>query len=458
MGENDSLILQKYLAKTPKSRHLYERAQQAFPSGVTHDTRRLQPYPIFVSRAGGSHKWDVDGNEFVDYFGGHGALILGHSHPEVVEAVKEQLSKGTHYGACHELELEWAEQIKQMVPCAEKVRFTSSGTEASLLAIRVARAFTGKNKIIRFKSHFHGWHDQVAFGVTSHFDGTVPAGVSPETTESIILCSPNDLNEVKQVLETREDVAAVLLEPTGSTFGQVPTGGDFLTQLRNLTQQRNVLLIFDEVITGFRCTPGGAQEYYGLKPDLALFAKIVAGGYPGGALVGRSDIMDVLTFRDDPKWNREKKVSHFGTFNATPISASAGLATLKRIADTEVTQKANRSGEMLRNELNQIIKEEGVNWTVYGEFSGFHILANQEGEAVSLEDIYSEKVAYSVLKGGTPPSLTSKIRITMLAAGVDLVPWPGGVISAVHSESDLEKTATAFRQLLSLFKKERQLV
>ena len=458
MEERDSLIAKEYLAKTPKSRSLYERAQRTFPSGITHDSRYLQPYPIFVSRASGSHKWDVDGNEFVDYFGGHGALLLGHNHPVVVEAVREQLSKGTHYGASHELELEWGEQIKEMVPCAEKVRFTSSGTEASLLAIRVARAFTQKKKIVRFKSHFHGWHDQVAFGVTSHFDGTAPPGITPETTQSVLLCPPNDLNEMKQLLENRDDVAAVLLEPTGASFGQVPTGGDFLTQLRKLTREHDVLLIFDEVITGFRCAPGGAQEHYGVTPDLALFAKIVAGGYPGGALVGRAEIMDMLAIRNDPKWNREHRVPHMGTFNANPIAATAGLATLKLIASTDLTGKANRSGKILRHELNQIVKEEGVDWTVYGEFSGFFILANQGEQALNLSDIYSEKVPYSLLKGATPPDLAFKIRTGLLVAGVDVIPWPGGLISCVHSEADLEKTAAAFRQLLTLFKKEHQLV
>ena len=456
--EEESLITREYLAKTATSRVLYQRAQQVFPSGVTHDGRYLRPYPIFVSRASGSRKWDVDGNELVDYFGGHGSLILGHNHPVVVEAVRKQLSKGTHYGASHELELEWAEQIKEMVPCAEKVRFTGSGTEASLLALRVARAFTNRNKILRFKSHFHGWHDQVAFASTSHFDGSIPAGITDETVGSVILCPPNDLKAAQQLLEGRDDVAAVIIEPTGSAFGQVPTGGDFLMRLRELTEKHRVLLIFDEVISGFRCAPGGAQGYYGVTPDLALLAKIMAGGYPGGALVGRVDVMDVLTVRNDPKWDHECRVPHQGTFNANPISASAGLATLRLIASTEVTQKANHNGEMLRSALNQVVKEEGVNWPVYGRFSSFHIFVNQENRAVNPSDIHAGKVPYSLLKGATPPSVMSKIRTGMLLEGVDLMPWPGGMISAVHSESDIEKTATALRQLLTRFKKEGQLV
>ncbi len=175
-------IFAQYTAKTPGSHRLYERAVNVFPGGVTHDTRYLQPYPLYIERAAGARKWDVDGNEYVDYIGGHGALILGHVHPQVAEAVREQLAKGTHFGASHELEVRLGELIQKLVPCAGKVRFTGSGTESTLLAIRVARAFTGKRKIIRFAGHFHGWHDQVAFGVSSHFDGSQPAGILPGVT------------------------------------------------------------------------------------------------------------------------------------------------------------------------------------------------------------------------------------------------------------------------------------
>ena len=445
---------QAYADRTPGSRVLYERAREVFPSGVTHDTRYLHPYPVSISRAEGSRKWDVDGNEYVDYFGGHGALILGHNHPVVVEAVRDQISKGTHYGASHELELEWAELIVEMVPCAEKVRFTGSGTEASLLAIRIARAFTGKNQILRFTSHFHGWHDQVAFASSDE----LPAGIPPETAQNAVLCPPNDLERVREALESRDDIAAVILEPTGSSFGRVPTSGEFLAQLRGLTEDYGVLLIFDEVVTGFRCAPGGAQAYYGVTPDLTLLAKVVAGGYPGGAVVGRAEVMDVMTMRDDPEWNRDRRVPHQGTFNANPISARAGVAALKLVATTEVTQKANRNGETLRDLLNDVIREEGVNWVAYGEFSGFHILPHQEEKEIGLQDIYSGQVAHSVLKGGTPMSVIHSIRTGLLAEGVDIIPWPGGVISAVHSDSDLEQTATSFRKLLSSFKEAHQAV
>ena len=193
MSPTNSPLIDAYRRRTPTSARLYQRAQSVFPSGVTHDGRFLEPYPMYVARAAGSRKWDVDGNEYVDYSGGHGALLLGHNHPTVVEATQRQLPRGTHYGACHELEIRWGELVQQLVPSAELVRFTNSGTEATLLALRLARAFTGRPKILRFAGHFHGWHDHMAFGVGSHFDGTPTPGVLSEVAANVVLAPPGDL-------------------------------------------------------------------------------------------------------------------------------------------------------------------------------------------------------------------------------------------------------------------------
>ena len=175
--QSNSPIIAAYRERTPTSEALASDARGIFPSGLTHDSRRILPYGIYVERAQGSRKWDADGNEYVDYYGGHGALLLGHGRPEVVAAVQSQVARGTHFGACHELEVQWGALVKEMVPSAETVRFTSSGTEANLMALRLARAFTGRRKIVRFFGHFHGWHDHVAFGVTNHFDGSATPGV-----------------------------------------------------------------------------------------------------------------------------------------------------------------------------------------------------------------------------------------------------------------------------------------
>ncbi len=395
-------IFEQYLAKTPGSARLYRRAVNVFPGGVTHDTRYLQPHPLYIDRAAGSRKWDVDNHEYVDYIGGHGALLLGHNHPQVMDAVRAQLAKGTHFGASHELELQLGEQIQKMIPCAGKVRFTGSGTESTLLAIRLARAFTGKQKIVRFAGHFHGWHDQVAFAAMSHFDGSVPAGILPGVVGEAIVCQPGDAAALERILDANEDVAAVILEPTGATFGLVPLPEGYLAQVRELTATKGVLLIFDEVITGFRVSPGGAQAHAGVTPDLATLAKIVAGGFPGGAVAGRKDVMDVMTMREDRAWNLAHRVPHQGTFNANPITAAAGLAALQVIAETDAIARANTIAAQLRNRLNETIRQVGSKWLVYGEYSGFHIFTNPLDRPLSVADIYTGNVSMEELKGERP--------------------------------------------------------
>ncbi|MGD9720958.1 MAG: aspartate aminotransferase family protein [Pirellulales bacterium] len=441
-------IFDRYTTKTPTSKKLYERAVQVVPGGVTHDTRYLQPYPLYIARAAGAHKWDVDGNQYVDYIGGHGALLLGHNDSFVTEAVREQLARGTHYGAAHELEVLWAEQVVRMVPCADKVRFTGSGTESTLLAIRLARAYTEKPKIIRFVGHFHGWHDQVAFAATSHFDGSTPPGILPEVTGNALVCPANDAAALAKLLDEHDDVAAVIMEPTGATFGLAPLAAGFAAKVRELTARKNVLLIFDEVITGFRVAPGGAQAWLGVTPDLATFAKIIAGGFPGGAVAGRADVMATLTMRPDREWNLKHRVPHQGTFNANPITAAAGLATLKLIAEGGVIERANRAADHLRTRLNEVIAEVGSNWVVYGEHSGFHFFTNPRGRDVTLDDIYAFRVGADELKGGTPPGVLHRFRCGLILGGADVFPWPGGVVSCVHGEDDIETTAEALRSCL----------
>lgn len=447
-------IFDRYIAKTPGSQKLYERAIKVLPGGVTHDTRYLQPYPLYIARAAGPHKWDVDDNQYVDYIGGHGALLLGHGDPFVSEAVREQLARGTHFGAGHETEVQWAEQVTRMVPCAQKVRFTGSGTESTLLAIRLARAFTEKPKIIRFVGHFHGWHDQVAFAATSHFDGSAPPGVLPGVAAGAIVCPAGDIDALAKLLDEHDDVAAVIMEPTGATFGLVPLPEGFAAKVRELTQRKNVLLIFDEVITGFRVAPGGAQQLLGVTPDLATFAKIIAGGFPGGAVAGRAEVMDTLTMRADRQWNLDHRVPHQGTFNANPITAAAGLATLKLIAEGDVIERANRAADHLRKRLNEVISQVGSNWIVYGHHSGFHIYTNPNGRDAKLQDIYSGRVTREELKGGATPALIHRLRCGLITGGADIFPWPGGVVSAVHTEQDIETTAEALRGCMELLASE----
>lgn len=445
-------LFDAYLQRTPGSRRWAERAQQVFPSGITHDSRFLEPYPLYITRAAGSHKWDVDGNEYVDYAGGHGALLLGHNHPQVVAAVSEQLARGTHYGSSHELEVRWGEAVQKLLPSAERVRFTASGTESTLLALRLARAFTGRRKIVRFLGHFHGWHDHMAFGVASRFDGSPSAGVVPGIASEVLLAPPNDVAGTQQVLD-QGDIAAVIIEPTGASWGQVPVLDSFLHELRRMTLERGILLIFDEVITGFRCSPGGAQQCVGIRPDLTTLAKIVAGGLPGGALVGRRDVLDGLDFTAAAASGREKVV-HQGTFNANPLAAAAGIATLDIVGSTDACDRANQYAARLRAALRDMIYDEGIPWFVYGTYSGFHIFTNPHGLAISAEDIEQARVDYKVIKSAER-SMNHRLRIGAILHGVELFSWPGGPTSAVHTDADLEQTVAAVRGAIRLLKEEQ---
>ena len=232
----NSKIESEYRARTRRSAELYEEARKVIPAGLTHDSRTLLPYPIYAARAAGPLKWDVDGNEYVDYFGGHGALLLGHVHPAVVAAVQQQVAQGTHWGSSHELEVRWAQLVQRLIPCAERVRFTASGTEASHLALRLARAYTGKPKVIRFVGHFHGWHDAVTSGAMSHFDGGVPAGISPALVEQTILLPADDVSVAVETMRQRDDIAAVILEGSGASWGMVPLPKNFLDRAARRNQ------------------------------------------------------------------------------------------------------------------------------------------------------------------------------------------------------------------------------
>ncbi len=448
--DSKSTIISTYRQKTPGSEQLSLDAKGLFPSGVTHDARHLDPYGIYVERARGSHKWDVDGNRYIDYFGGHGALLLGHNHPQVIKAVHEALERGTHFGANHALEVRWADSIRRLIPSAERVRFTSSGTEATLMAVRLARAFAGRNKIIRVKSHFHGWNDHMSSGYTSHFDGSPTAGVLSQVAENVVLLSPRRLEELEDVLSGDSDVAAVLLEPTGALFGRIPLLPESLMAIREITHRHGVLLILDEVVTGFRVSPGGAQALYGVSPDLTTLAKVLAGGLPGGAVVGRKEILDRLDFKA-ARLEGYEKIHHAGTFNANPVSAAAGVAALGLIATTDACERANAAGARLRERLSKVLEAEEVSWAVYGDFSAFHIFTDPGNRGVTLSEFDPCQMNFEELITN-PPGVAAKLRLALLIHGVDIAGWPGGSCSAAHSEEDLEETARAFREAIRMMK------
>ena len=349
-------FLQSYAEARKQSAALYARAADALGGAVGHDVRHFEPVPMYVARGEGGRKWDVDGNEYIDFLMGNGALLLGHSPAAIVEAVQRALADGTHFGNDHPLHVEWGEIVRQLVPSADKVRFVNSGTEATLLALRLARAFTGKNKVLRFEGHFHGWHDGVVHGFQPPFDADGSLGVPPEVWRSFVTAPANDLDLTGEILAGDGDIAAAIIEPSGASWGRIPTEPEFLHGLRALTAKREVLLIFDEVVTGFRLAPGGAEQYYGITPDLSCFAKILAGGMPGGAVTGGGEIMSLFDFTGDAERDRHRRVVHFGTFNASPLSAAAGIACLQQVATGEPIRKADRLAAQLRAGFEEVLE------------------------------------------------------------------------------------------------------
>src|SRR3972149_1918683 len=413
------MIEETYIKQRPKSRALYEKALNIFPSGVTHDTRFILPFPIYVSEAKCSRKWDVDGNEYVDFAMGHGALLLGHGREEVINAVREAVLKGTHYGGSSELEIKWGEIVKRLVPSAERVKFTSSGTEATLLALRIARAYTGKSKIIKFHGHFHGWQDYLVVGERPPWE-LPPVGI-PEEVLRTVIALPCDLSIIEMV--------------------------------RELTKKYDVLLIFDEVVTGFRWSPGGVQGLYGIIPDLTTLAKILAGGFPGGAVAGRKDILEPLEFSVDEDINQKKKIKHQGTFNANPVSAAAGIACLD-IASTGKPQKeaSDRAAE-IRKALNEIIKAYEVRGCVYGDSSVFHIALGIAPRNFTAGDIRHPMLPPEVLKMGAEKNLARLFQLSMLTEGVDIFHL-GGLVSSAHTDEDVERTVKAFEITIERLRRE----
>lgn len=425
-----TIAVTRWARENPRSASLHDRAVRLLPGGVTHDVRLAEPFPLAVARAEGARKWDVDGHELVCYVMGHGALLLGHGHPEVIGAIREQAGRALHPGACHELECEWADLVVRLVPSAERVRFTASGTEASLLALRVARAATGRGTVVKLAGHFHGWHDQMATGSDPPFDQPDTAGLPTAVAESTRVVAA-EAGALAEVLRTR-DVAAVMLEPTGAAWGTVPLSDGFLAAARRLADETGTLLVFDEVVSCFRWAPGGVQELTGVVPDLTVLGKVLAGGMPGGAVCGRADLFELLS---GPAAG-PRRVAHPGTHNAHPLSAAAGVATLGLVASGEPQGHADRLASWLRDELTAVFRKRGVPGRAFGESSTFHLLFGHEGNQHALDA--------ATLKASVPPAtLANALNCAMLTEGVHLF-HGSGFVSSAHGEREVELTVCAF--------------
>jgi len=447
---HDQRLLDEYVARRPRSASYYERARAVLAGGVGHDLRHFVPLPLYIERGQGGRKWDVDGNEYVDFLMGNGALLLGHAPREVVEAIAAAAARGTHFGNDHPLQIEWAELIQKLVPSAERVRFVNSGSEASMLALRIARAFTGKSKLLRFEGHFHGWHDDVVHGFHPPFDADGSRGVPPAVRENQVTIPDDDLGLVERALDENGDVAAAILEPSGASWGRVPIRIEFLRGLREITARRGVLLIFDEVVTGFRFSPGGAQGLYGVLPDLSYFAKVMAGGLPGGAVVGRADVMALFDHSGDPRRDRFERVVHFGTFNAAPVSAAAGIAVLRQVASGEATARADAAAAALRSAWDEVLERHGIAGYVYGPSSTFHVYFETDPARIraasTRRDLHTVDAAR--LKGMPGPLVTQYQRLLRFH-GVDVMSSTGGVLSAAHTSADIERATSAFEKTVT---------
>jgi glutamate-1-semialdehyde 2,1-aminomutase len=416
-------MVKGYASKTRKSKALYERARKVLPEGVSYGIRYFEPYPFYTKRAKGSKLYDVDGNEYIDFWLGHTALILGHGAPAVVEAVKRQLENGTHYGTSHELEIEVAEQVVKMVPSAEMVRFTNSGTEANMYATRLARAYTGKDKIAKFEGGWHGGYDALHVGVKYPFDIPESAGLTVGATQDTILLPFNNLDGVRNRLKN-EDVASILIEPVLGAGGGVPAEKEFLKGLRELCEERDILLVFDEVITGFRLAPGGAQQYYGVTPDITVLGKILGGGFPIGALCGSKKIMERINslIHERPHYS-----FHGGTFTGNPMTMTAGSATLKILEDGRLIDKLNRLGDKTRKQLAEIFEERSIEVQVVGVGSIFNV------------HFTKDEVKDALTASRADRKRLLEYNLNLIANGVFILPTHNGALCTAHSNADIEK-------------------
>ncbi|MDH7507782.1 MAG: glutamate-1-semialdehyde 2,1-aminomutase [Methanomassiliicoccales archaeon] len=418
---------------TCRSKELYDRAKRLMPGGVSSPVRAFAPYPIYISRGKGSRVWDVDGNEYIDYCMAFGPLILGHAHPSVVKAVQEQAENGTLYGAPIEKEIELAEMISRYYPSIQMVRFVSSGTEATMHVLRLARGYTGRDKVIKVEGAFHGAHDAVLVkagsGATTH---SVPnsLGIPAEVTKNTLLAPFNDIPAVEKIVkENKNEIAALIIEPVIGNAGPILPDEDYLASLRELTSDEGILLIFDEVITGFRLAMGGAQEYFGVKPDLTTLGKIAGGGMPLGIFGGPEEIMSMIS--------PTGKVYQAGTFSGNPMSLAAGIATIKELARIGHWE-LNRRGEALRKGIEGVVNDLRLDFTVAGIGSMFQLFMTK-GPIRNYEDAKKSDTA-----------LFNRLFRGLLEKGIYLPPsqFETNFLSTAHSDDDIERTVNAFDEVL----------
>jgi len=416
-------LSESYERRTASSRKLFERARKVFAGGVNHNARFYEPYPIFVGKARGQHIWDEDGNRYTDYWMGHMALILGHSPKVVTDALSLQFQNGTHYGMGSRLSVELGEEIREAVPCAETMRFCNTGAEATMYLVRLARAYTGKKVVIKMAGGWHGYNTELNKGVHIPFDKAESAGILEEEQSHVRNVRFNDLEAIEsEVGRAKGNVATIFLEPVLGAGGCIPAERDYLRGLRELADSHDILLAFDEIITGFRLSIGGAQEWYGVEPDLATFGKVAGGGLPIGLVCGRKEILSLA----DPS-RKEKFVSiGGGTFSENPLTMAAGLATIRHLRKHAKTIYAglDEMGRKVREGIDKSLLEQGVQAHTTGLGSLFCTHFGREPR--NAQDA-----------AGEDKQTKTDYALHLMSNGIFLLPGHPGGISTCHSEKDV---------------------
>ena len=426
-----------------KSKVLFDRAKKVLPGGVNSPVRAFAPYPFFVEHAQGSKMYSADDTTYIDYCMAYGALLLGHAYPDIAEAVKNQLAKGSLYGAPTEREVEFAELIAKSSPCMEMLRLVNSGTEATMHAIRAARGYTGRKKIVKFEGCFHGSHDNVLVkagsGATT-FAAPNSLGIPEETTRNTIVVPYNNVEALEAVMKREgNDIAAVIVEPVLANVGLILPKKDYLSYLKKITSDYGVVLIFDEIITGFRLALGGAQEYFNVKPDMATLGKVLGGGFPLAAFGGKKEIMQNIS--------PVGKVYQAGTFSGNPVSATAGFTILSILnkKKNEIYPKLEKNCVELKKALTDLAKAHKVQAQVYNIASLYQIFFTKE-----------PVTDYACAKLSDTQMFTTYFH-ELLRQGVFIPPsqFETCFLSTAHTEDDLRHTINAFDKALSKTAKEK---
>ena len=452
-----SELEKEYVKRHAKSRLLYERALNYYASGVTHDARFAKPFPVYAVRAKGTRKWDVDGNEYVDYIMGHGALLTGYGDERVLKVIQDQIQKAMHMGTSTELEIEWAELIEKLVPSAHEgfVRATSCGSEAVMIAIRLSRMYTGKEKVVLHAGSYHGKADTTIYVTRgppykiSNVRG-IPQGVREGVT-----VIPYNLEAVEEAFQAGE-AACIILQ------GNALYTKEYVEGLRRLTKQYGVVFIIDEVVSGFKYAAGGAQEYYGVTPDLSTLGKIIGGGAPVGAVCGKKEVMEYQSFKDE-YWNQFVRLSVGGTWNAQPISIAGGIAIMRVIEEEKdrIYPRLRSIGKRLTKSFNNIAKDMGVSAMAVGlpyedpvtySLRLFNRPVPPEKEYLWTKGPTTFK-DYDVKAGFTASGQTNQaVYLSMINKGISSLRGRSFVLCSEYSEEDMEITENAFEATLKVLK------